>query len=104
MCKTVFAILATTALLSTGMIATRVEAMTPSPLGARPIRTSFSKPPLSVAPAAACTVRPRSAGRYGTAGVVAGTPGMDADPVGRDKGEDARPTDGDGEAGGTRQV
>ena len=30
--------------------------------------------------------------------------GMDADPVGRDKVEDARPTDGDGEAGGTRQV
>jgi len=58
-----------------------------------------------VALAAACTVRPRSAvDRYGTAGVVAGTPGMDADPVGRDKVEDARPTDGDGEAGGTRQV
>ena len=33
-------------------------------------------------------------------GVVAGTPGMDADPVGRDKAEDAHPTDGDGEAGG----
>ena len=29
---------------------------------------------------------------------------MDADPVGPDKVEDARPTDGDGEAGGTRQV
>jgi hypothetical protein len=38
--------------------------------------------------------------------VVAGTPGMDADPAGRDKVEDARPidlmvraTDGDGEGG-----
>jgi hypothetical protein len=30
--KTVFAILATTALLSTGMLATRAEAMTPAPL------------------------------------------------------------------------
>ena len=53
---------------------------------------------------AACTVRPQYAGRYGTngvvAGVVAGTPGMDADLVGRDRVEDARPTDLDGEAGG----
>ena len=31
------------------------------------------------------------------AGVAAGIPGMDADPVGRDKVEDARPTDLDGE-------
>ena len=63
--------------------------------------TSFSKPPLSVALAAACTARrDRSAGRYGTAGVVAGTPGMDADLVGRDRVEDAHPTDLDGEAGG----
>src|SRR6516162_3932393 len=30
--KTIFAILATTALLSTGMFGTRVEAMTPAPL------------------------------------------------------------------------
>jgi hypothetical protein len=35
---------------------------------------------------------------------VAGTPGMDADPVGRDKVEDARPTDLDGEAGGTAEL
>ena len=32
--KVVFAILATSTLLSTGIFATRVEAMTPSPLGA----------------------------------------------------------------------
>src|SRR6516225_2017187 len=68
------------------------------------MRTSFSNPPLSVAHEAACTVRPQYAGRYGTngvvAGVVAGTPGMDADLVGRDRVEDARPTDLDGEAGG----
>ena len=73
--------------------------------------TSFSKPPLSVAHEAAYTVRPQYAGRYGTngvvagtpgmvAGVVAGTPGMDADLVGRDRVEDAHPTDLDGEAGG----
>jgi hypothetical protein len=35
---------------------------------------------------------------------VAGTLGMDADPVGRDKVEDARPTDLDGEAGGTAEL
>src|SRR6516165_2940541 len=90
------------------------------------MRTSFSKPPLSVAHEAAYTVRPQYAGRYGTngvvagvvagtpgmvagvvagtpgmvAGVVAGTPGMDADLVGRDRVEDAHPTDLDGEAGG----
>ena len=68
--------------------------------------TSFSKPPLSVAPEAASTVRPQYAGRYGTngvvavAGVVAGTPGMDADLVGRDRVEDAHPTDLVGEASG----
>jgi len=33
MCKTVFAILATTALLSTGMLAPRAQAMTPAPFG-----------------------------------------------------------------------
>ena len=103
--NTVFAILATTALLSTGMLAPRAQAMTPAPLG---VADLVQQPPLSVALAAACTVRPRSAGRYGTngvvAGVAAGTPGMDADPVGRDKVEDARPTDLDGEAGGSRKV
>src|SRR6516164_10998276 len=64
------------------------------------MRTSFSNPPLSVAHEAAYSVRPQYAGRYGTNGVVAGTPGMDADLVGRDRVEDARPTDLDGEAGG----
>ena len=61
--------------------------------------------------AAACTVLPPyTADRYGTAGVVragvvlaglvAGTPGMDADPAGQYRVEDAHPTDGDGEADG----
>ena len=34
-----------------------------------------------------------------TTGVVAGTPGIDAHPVRRYRVEDARPTDGEGEAG-----
>jgi hypothetical protein len=73
------------------------------------MQTSFSKPPLSAALAAACTVLPPyTADRYGTAGVVvpagvvlaglaAGTPGMDADRAGRYRVEDAHPTDLDGE-------
>src|SRR5262249_15474585 len=62
-----------------------------------------------VALAVACTVLPPyTADRYGTAGVVvlagvvlaglaAGTPGMDADPAGRYRVEDAHPTDLDAE-------
>src|SRR5262249_47263098 len=39
--KTAFAILSTTALLSTGMLATRAEAMTPAPLDVAPANTDL---------------------------------------------------------------
>ena len=58
MCKTVFAILATTALLSTGMIATRVEAMTPSPLGAAAANTDLVQQAAVVCGPRGCVHRP----------------------------------------------
>jgi hypothetical protein len=103
--KTIFAILATTALLSTGMFGTRVEAMTPAPLDVAAPNADLVQQSAVVCGPRGCVHRPTpNAGRYGTngvvAGVVSGTPGMDADLVGRDRVEDARPTDLDGEAGG----
>jgi hypothetical protein len=56
--KTVFAILATTALLSTGMIATRVEAMTPSPLGAAAANTDLVQQAAVVCGPRGCVHRP----------------------------------------------
>src|SRR5215469_13050382 len=56
--KTVFAILATTALLSTGMIATRAQAMTPSPLGAAAANTDLVQQAAVVCGPRGCVHRP----------------------------------------------
>jgi len=56
--KTVFAVLATTALLSTGMLATRVEAMTPAPLGIAPVNTDLVQPAAVVCGPRGCVHRP----------------------------------------------
>ena len=58
MSKTVFAILATTALLSTGMIATRAQAMTPSPLGAAAANTDLVQQAAVVCGPRGCVHRP----------------------------------------------
>src|SRR5262249_9818611 len=56
--KTVFAILATTALLSTGILATRAEAMTPAPLGVAPANTDLVQQAAVVCGPRGCVHRP----------------------------------------------
>jgi hypothetical protein len=56
--KTVFAILATTALLSTGMLATRVEAMTAAPLGVAAPNTDLVQQAAVVCGPRGCVRRP----------------------------------------------
>jgi len=58
MSKTVFAILATTALLSTGILATRAEAMTPAPLGVAAPNTDLAQQARVVCGPRGCVRRP----------------------------------------------
>jgi len=56
--KTIFAVLATTALLSTGMVATRVEAMTPASLGLAPTNTDLVQQAAVICGPRGCVHRP----------------------------------------------
>jgi hypothetical protein len=84
------------------MLATRVEAMTPSPLGAAAANTDLVQQAAVVCGPRGCVHRPTRPFRRPLWNSWGGgwNTWNGCDPVGRYRVEDARPTDLDGEAGG----